>query len=55
MSVRIQQELIKKNLTGKSTSTDQRRQQTNVLSDNNNQQPRGDSARGRGKLFVFRN
>ena len=37
----------KENVPGKSTNTDQRKQQTNVLSNNNNQQARGDSARGR--------
>ncbi|CAF3162803.1 unnamed protein product [Rotaria sp. Silwood2] len=37
----------KENLTGKPTNTDQRRpQQSNVLSDNNNQQTRVDSGRG---------
>jgi hypothetical protein len=40
----------KENLTGKSTSTDQRKQQSTAFSDNNNQQTRPDS--GRGKIFV---
>ncbi len=43
----------KENLTGKSTNPDQRRQQSNVLSDNNNQQTRVDSGRGREKKFFW--
>ncbi|CAF0966369.1 unnamed protein product [Adineta steineri] len=44
----------KENLTGKSTNNDQRRQQSNVLGDNNNQQTRVDSGRGGGRGFRGR-
>jgi hypothetical protein len=43
----------KENLTGKSANNDQRKQQTNVLIDNNNQQIRGDSARGKKENILF--
>ncbi len=43
----------KENFTGKSAGTDQRRQQTNVLADNNNQQTRTDSGRGKRGSFLI--